>query len=181
MIGGSTGVGAQRPPIFQTAHSLLWTSGPYVCLVLLLTSVLHEPSVEAALLVPFRTTVAWAARGALTLLGIAAAGQGTHILAPHLSVNIVDECTGLEATVLLVPAILVFPAPWRTKGLGLVLSLGVMAAVNFVRVVSLCYVGTYSATLLRLGHLYVWPTAVIITGLATLLFWAERIVVPPHR
>lgn len=181
MIGGSTGVGAQRPPIFQTVRSQLWTSGLYVFLVLLLTSVLHVPSVETALLTPFRATVAWAARGVLTLLGIAAVGQGTHILAPHLSVDIVDQCTGLDATVLLVPAILVFPAPWRTKGLGLLLSLGVMVVVNFLRVVSLCYVGTYSVTLLRLGHLYVWPTAVIITGLATLLFWAERIVVAPHK
>jgi hypothetical protein len=52
--------------------------------------------------------------------------------------------------------------------------------VNFLRVVSLCYVGTYSATALHMGHLYVWPVVVIVVALVTLLVWVERFAHPPH-
>ena len=47
--------------------------------------------------------------------------------------------------------------------------------VNFVRVVSLVYVGNYMPSLLEIGHLYVWPVIVIIAGVSTLLLWADRI------
>ncbi len=162
------------PQAFRSLGALLFTTILYVSIVLVLVSLLRVQLVEKTLLAPFRTAVAsWTAE-ALNILGFAAAHKGSRIMYANLSVQILNECTGLEAVILLVAAILVFPAPWRAKGVGLLASLVVMALVNFLRIVSLCYVGAYSVALLEIGHLYVWPVAVIITGLVTLLVWVEH-------
>jgi exosortase/archaeosortase family protein len=166
---------ATPPPAIRSRAALLFTAALYVVVVLALVSILHARVVERVLLGPFRTAVATGTADTLNVLGLAAAHHGNQITSQNLSVVIVNECTGLEAVILLVAAILVFPAGWRAKGVGILASLGVMAILNFLRVVSLCYLGTYSATLLTIGHLYVWPVTVIVTGLAMLLFWAEHV------
>jgi exosortase/archaeosortase family protein len=157
------------------------TVGRYLAAVIALLLVLRSEFVDAHLLMPMRTAVTAAATGALVLLGLPAVHVGTQIFTANLvTVSIVSECTGLEAVILLLPAILVFPADWRAKAVGVLLGLGVMAVVNFLRVVSLCYVATYSATALHMGHLYVWPVVVIVVALVTLLVWVERFAHPSH-
>ena len=170
----ATTPGNARPAI-RSGGALLFTAALYVVVVLVLVSILHATIVDRVLLAPFRTAVAAGTTDALNFLGLAAAHRGNQITSQNLSVVIVNECTGLEAVILLVAAILVFPAGWGAKGVGILASFGVMAILNFLRVVSLCYLGTYSATLLTIGHLYVWPVTVIVTGLAMLLFWAEHV------
>jgi exosortase family protein XrtM len=165
---------AAPTPAIRSRGALLFTAALYVVVVLGLVSILHAKIVERVLLVPFRTAVATGTTEALNFLGLAATHHGNQIMSRNLSVVIVNECTGLEAVILLVAAILVFPTSWGAKGVGILGSLGVMVVVNFARVVSLCFVGAYSPTLLTIGHLYVWPVTVIITGLVMLLYWAEH-------
>ena len=161
---------------------LLRTVGLYVLLVVALLLALRTSVVGDWFLRPFNTMAAVAAAAALGWLGVPAARVGTQILGPGgLSVVIVTQCTGLDAVILLLPAIVVFPSSWRAKALGVGLGLGVMAGLNLVRIVSLCYVGTYSAAALQVGHIYVWPVVVIVAALLTLLVWVERIAVPLHR
>ena len=50
-----------------------------------------------------------------------------------------------------------------------------MMIVNFVRILTLIFLGNYSPDLLEVGHLYVWPPIVILVGVGTLLLWADRI------
>ncbi len=164
-----------------TPWVLLRTAGLYLLIVLGLLLVLRSGVVAEWILLPFKTAVAAAAAAALTGLGVPAVHIGPAIYAANdVAVTIDNECTGLEAVILLLPAMLVFPASWRAKAIGVGLGLGVMAVVNFLRVVSLCYVGTYSATALRMGHLYVWPVVVIVVALLTFLVWVERLAHPVH-
>ncbi len=169
-----------RTPAFATARSVAGTSLLYVGLVLLLTGMARTPLADRLLLAPFRMDVARLASRILNLIGIAAVAHGTSIVSPRLSVDIVNECTGVEAIILLVPAMLAFPARWSAKGVGVGCGLAVMAALNLLRVVSLCYVGSYSSAALHAGHLYVWPVVVIVVALGTLLVWVERIAVPHY-
>jgi exosortase/archaeosortase family protein len=158
------------------------TVGLCVLVVVGLLLVLRSDIVGRRLLTPFNTTAAAAATYALDLLGEPAVRMGTQILGPDgLSVAIVTQCTGLDAVMLLLPAILVFPSSWRAKALGVGLALIVMSGLNLVRIVSLCYLGMYSSSALEIGHLYVWPVVVIVAALLTLLVWVERIAVPLHR
>jgi exosortase/archaeosortase family protein len=174
--------GPGRPPALRGLWVLVRTSGAYIALVVVLLGVLRIDLVQRVLRDDFQTSVAAAASWTLQLLGVPVTRTGTQILGPNgLSVSILTQCTGLDAVLLLVPAILVFPASWRAKALGVGIGLGVMAGLNFLRIVSLCYVGTYSMAALQVGHLYVWPVVVIVAALLTLLVWVERIAVPLHR
>ena len=174
--------GTERLPARRGLWVLMRTSGAYIALVVLLLSALRVGFVERVLREDFLTSVAAAASRTLQLLGIPVTRTGTLIVGPNgLSVSILTQCTGLDAVLLLLPAILVFPSSWRAKALGVGLALGVMAGLNFVRIISLCYVGTYSSAALQVGHLYVWPVVVIVAGLLTLLVWVERIAVPLYR
>ncbi len=163
----------------DTRGVLLRTAGLYILIVLVLLLTMRNAAVAKHILAPFTTAVASTATAVLTLLGVPAIHIGPRIFtANQAAVDIDNECTGLEAVILLLPAIVVFPARTRAKAIGVVLGLGVMAVINFARVVSLCYLGTYSATALQVGHLYVWPAVVIVVALLTFLVWVERFARP---
>ena len=164
--------GLERPPRF------LITIVVYAALVLTFSIVLLSDMVFDDLLKGLRLFVASAASGVLSLFGMPVSSHGEVISGPGTALLIVNECTGIDATILLVSAVLVFPAGWRQKLLGVGLATLVMMAVNFVRVLSLTYIGNYYGTWLDVGHLYVWPVVVILAGVGTLLFWAERIALP---
>ena len=93
--------------------------------------------------------------------------------------GIVNECTGIEALILLLSAVLVFPTSWRARAVGVGLSLAVMAPLNFVRIVSLCWVSSFSAVALEVGHLYIWPVVVVMVALFTLIVWVQRFAMAP--
>ncbi len=156
----------------------LWTCALYVALALTLSVVLLSNLVFDDLLLGLRVAVADGAVSVLNLFGVPVASQGASIRGPGTALILVNECTGIDATILLVCAILVFPAPWRARGIGTALAVGVMMSVNFVRVLTLVYLGNYAPGWLEIGHLYLWPVVVILAGVGTLLFWAERLAVP---
>ena len=169
-------------PALRGVRVLVRTSGAYFTLVVVLLSALRIGFMERVLRDDFLTSVAATASRTLQLLGLPVMHRGTQILGPNgLSVSVGTQCTGLDAVLLLLPAILVFPSSWRAKALGVGLGVGVMAGLNLVRIVSLCFLGTYSSAALEVGHLYVWPIVVIVTALLTLLVWVERIAVPLYR
>ena len=150
----------------------------YGALVVGLSVLLLSDMVFDDLLAQVRVFVAWTTASTMALFGMAVRSHGEIITGPGASLMIVNECTGVDATILLVSAVLVFPASWRQKLLGAALACGVMMLLNFVRVLSLIYIGNYHASWLEIGHLYVWPVFVILTGVGTLLYWAERFAIP---
>lgn len=162
----------QRPPRF------LATVAVYGLLVLILSIVLLSDLVFRDLLGGVRVAVARGAAATLSLAGVPISSHGETITGPGTPLQIVNECTGVDATILLVCAIAVFPAGWREKLIGIGVAAAIMMGVNFVRVLALVYVGSYLPDWLEVSHLYVWPVAVILAGVGTLLFWAERIAAP---
>jgi exosortase/archaeosortase family protein len=150
----------------------------YAVLVVVLSLVLLSNLIFDDLLEDVREVVAGASASTLSLAGMPVSAHGQVISGPQASLMIVNECTGIDATILLVAAILVFPAGWRQKLLGTLLACVVMMLLNFVRVLSLIYIGNYLGGWLDVAHLYVWPVIVILTGVGTLLYWAERFAVP---
>jgi exosortase/archaeosortase family protein len=167
-----SGGSAERGPRFVI------TVLAYAALVVILSLVLLSNLVFDDLLEQVRVLVASASSGTLRLFGMPVSSHGQVISGPGASLMIVNECTGVDATILLVSAILVFPAGWAQKIMGTLLACAVMMLLNFVRVLSLVYIGNYHAPWLDVGHLYVWPVVVILTGVGTLLYWAERFAAP---
>ncbi|MBW2416359.1 MAG: archaeosortase/exosortase family protein [Deltaproteobacteria bacterium] len=153
--------------------------GAYVVLAVGLSLVLLSDLVFDDLLGGLRTAVASVAGATFRAVGLPIETDGTILRGPGTALIIVNECTGIDATILLASAILVFPAGLGQKLAGLGLAVAVMMVLNFVRVLSLIWIGNYSPDLLDVGHLYVWPPIVILVGIGTLLLWANRVVADP--
>ena len=151
----------------------------YVVLAVGLSLVLLSDLVFDDLLQELRVGVAGLAAGVLGAFGMPVVARGPVIHGPGTPLLIVNECTGIDATILLASAILVFPAGVRHKLLGLGAAIGVMMVLNFLRVLTLIWIGSYEPDWLEFGHLYVWPPIVILVGVGTLLFWADRVVSDP--
>jgi exosortase/archaeosortase family protein len=166
------------PGPLERRPRFLLTVALYAVFVLTLSLVLLSDLVFDDLLHGLRLFVAQAAAWTLALAGMPVTSHGEVISGPGTALLIVNECTGIDATILLVSAVLVFPAGWREKLIGVGLATAVMMGTNFVRVLALTYIGNYHGPWLEVGHLYVWPVVVILAGVGTLLFWAERIALP---
>jgi exosortase family protein XrtM len=180
MAGSASRAGASERALGRRERlRFLGTALAYLALVALLSLLLMTDYVFDDVLAGFRE---WVARLSATVcagLGLPVSATGTIIHGPGTSLRIVDECTGVDAAILVVSAVWVFPCGLRPKLWGSLLAIGVMMAVNFARILSLIYIGSYHPGWLEAAHLYVWPVVVIIAGVATLLIWAERVDAAP--
>src|SRR4029453_13901506 len=75
--------------------------------------------------------------------GVRATGKVIASTTNGFAVSIEAGCNGVEATLVLIAAMLAFPAPWKHKLLGLVAGIVAVQALNVVRVISLFYLGQW--------------------------------------
>jgi exosortase H (IPTLxxWG-CTERM-specific) len=130
---------------------------------------------------PFTAVIARASGAALNALGQHVRLNGTVIQGPHFAVNIRNGCNGVEAMLIFVAAVLAFPAPWRSRLLGLALGIAVLQVVNLVRVVALFLTGVYWPRLFDASHTVIWQSVVILCGVLLWIFWASRFAGPAPR
>jgi exosortase H (IPTLxxWG-CTERM-specific) len=123
---------------------------------------------------PYTTFVAHEARLALNLLGEGATVTGQVLSSPRYSVTIFNGCNGLEAILIFVSGVVAFPAPWRSKALGIGLGFAAIQVFNVVRVVSLFYVGVHRQEWFTVAHVLVWQSLVIVFGVVLWLVWVRR-------
>jgi exosortase H (IPTLxxWG-CTERM-specific) len=91
------------------------------------------------------------------------------------SVSIEAGCNGIEAAIVLIAAVLAFPAPWRYRGIGIAAGLAAVQGLNIVRVVSLFYLGQWSFQAYEWAHLYVWQALIMLDVLLVWMIWIRRL------
>jgi len=91
------------------------------------------------------------------------------------AVSIEAGCNGVEATIVLVAAILAFPAPWRRKLLGLGVGIVAVQGLNVIRVISLFYLGQWSERAFSFAHQYVWQALIMLDVLIIWLLWVRTL------
>jgi exosortase/archaeosortase family protein len=158
------------------ARGALWLrSAVYIALVVALSNLLLLEAVDRVLLEPVRLAIASSAGHVLALVheNVRVVGQRVYLGAS--AVEIVDSCTGIDVGVFLASAMLVFPAPWRARALGVLAAFAIVLAVNFLRVLTLCWLNASSQPIFELVHVYVWPAIIICVCLATLLVWIQLV------
>ena len=128
---------------------------------------------------PFTAGIARVSGVVLDLLGQNISQQGTILRGSRFAVNIRNGCNGVEAMLIFLAAVLAFPAPWRSRLLGLAFGILAIQAVNLVRVVALFLTGAYFPRLFDASHTVVWQTVVILSGVLLWIFWANRFAAPP--
>jgi exosortase H (IPTLxxWG-CTERM-specific) len=88
-------------------------------------------------------------------------------------IAIMPGCNGVEACIILIAAILAFPAPWRAKLTGLVIGIVAVQAVNLVRIISLFYLGQWNIQWFEFAHLYLWQALIMLDVLVVWLLWVR--------
>lgn len=109
----------------------------------------------------------------LSVLGNDATVQDRIISTPSFSLEIVRGCDALEATALFVSAVLAFPVAFRTKIPGIVIGSGLLMVTNWIRIVSLYYIGVHWPKSFDMMHLEVWQGAFILLALLLWVTWAH--------
>ncbi len=86
-------------------------------------------------------------------------------------VSIEAGCNGVEAAIVLVAAMLAFPAPWKHKVYGLLAGIVAVQGLNLVRIISLYYLGQWDKEIFEWAHLYVWQALIMLDVLIVWLIW----------
>ena len=158
------------------ARGALWLrSAVYIALVIALSNLLLLDAVDRVLLQPVRLAIASCAGAVLALVHENVRVVGQRVFLGASAVEIVNSCTGIDVGIFLASAMLVFPAPWRARALGVLAAFVIVLAVNFVRVLTLCWLNAGSPRLFELVHVYIWPAFIICVCLATLLVWIQLV------
>ena len=123
---------------------------------------------------PFTERIVAVSAAALRALGEPVLAEGTQIRSPGFAVDVKNGCNGVEAMLILVAAILAFPATARSRVLGIAAGMLVIQAANLVRVVSLFWLGAHHRELFDAFHTAVWQTALLLVAVGLFVFWTRR-------
>jgi exosortase H (IPTLxxWG-CTERM-specific) len=135
------------------------------------------PWVQSWFVVPWTNTLAAMSAGIVKLFdpGVLSYGKVLRSASNGFAVSIEAGCNGVEATIVLVAAILAFPAPWKRKLVGLVIGVIAVQALNIVRVISLFYLGQWNFDVFEWAHLYVWQALIMLDVLVVWLLWVRAL------
>jgi exosortase H (IPTLxxWG-CTERM-specific) len=141
------------------------------------------PPVQQVAVQPWTSAIASASAGLITLVDaqVVASGKVLRSTANGFGVSIEAGCNGVEAALILIAAILAYPAPWMHRVLGIAAGLAAVQALNIVRVISLFYVGQWSLAAFEWSHLYLWQALIMLDVLVVWLIWIRTIPAPSPR
>jgi exosortase H (IPTLxxWG-CTERM-specific) len=94
------------------------------------------------------------------------------------AMEVLDGCNGDDVAVLLWAAILAYPASWVQKGKGLLFGTAAIYVINFLRIISLFYLGQYDRQWFEFAHLYVWESVFVLLTLTIFWIWVRRMAAP---
>lgn len=80
-------------------------------------------------------------------------------------------CNGVEAVIILVAAMLAYPARWLEKLIGIAVGFLCVQGVNLIRIISLYYLGNWNRVWFDWFHLYVWQALIVLDALIVFLIW----------
>lgn len=145
----------------------------FLVIVVALFAAELTPPAQHALVVPWTEVVARLSAALITPFDshVLAYGRVLQSTADGFAVSIEAGCNGVEACLLLVAAMLAFPAPWLRKLLGIAGGVLAVQLLNLVRVVSLFYLGQWNRAAFEWAHLYVWQTLIMVDVLVVWLIW----------
>ena len=123
--------------------------------------------------VPFTGFLVRISTALLAGIGEKTHAVGTLIQSPAFAVDVKNGCNGIEAVLLLVAAMLAFPASPKRRLVGIAAGLAVIQGVNLFRIVSLFWLGVHHRNVFELFHAAVWQTALILLAVGIFLAWSR--------
>jgi len=150
-----------------------WFVGLLVVLFLLELT----PPVQTYFVIPWTNSLASISTFIVTLFdpNVVASGNVMRNNVNGFAVGIEAGCNGVEAAIVLVAAMLAFPAPWRYRALGIAIGIAAVQLLNIVRVISLFYIGQWDFAVFEWAHQYVWQALIMLDVLVVWLIWVRRV------
>ncbi len=135
--------------------------------------------VQTALILPWTSLLADASGWLMSVFDahVATAGKVVSSTANGFAVSIEPGCNGVEAMIVLLAAIIAFPAPFVYKLKGLIWGFVAIQGMNLLRIISLFYLGQWSHELFDWAHLYIWQALIMLDALIVFLVWIRYL---PH-
>lgn len=135
------------------------------------------PWAQEYFVVPWTNTLAAISAWLVTVFdpNVVATGKVLRSTVNGFAVSIEAGCNGIEATIVLVAAIIAFPAPWRDRLIGLAAGIVAVQGLNIVRVISLFYLGQWNMEVFEWAHLYVWQALIMLDVLVVWLIWVRML------
>lgn len=129
--------------------------------------------VQAAVVQPWTGLLAKASAGIVHVIdpSVISYGRVLQSAKTGFGVSIEAGCNGVEATIVLVAAMLAFPSSWKMKLWGIGLGFIAVQAVNLIRVVSLFFLGQWNYQVFEFAHLYMWQALIMLDVLVVWLLW----------
>jgi len=149
----------------------------FVGLLALLFGLELTPWAQAWFVEPWTNALAAISSALVTLFDshVVTTGKVIRSTSNNFAVSIEAGCNGVEATLVLIAAMLSFPAPWKHRLLGLVAGVLAVQFLNVLRVISLFYLGQWNRQLFEWAHLYVWQALIMLDVLVVWLIWVRRV------
>jgi len=151
----------------------------FVAALIGLYAVVALNQVNDHVIVPFTAVVA---RGSALILRSVESGVevvGTVIRSPRFALDVHNGCNGVEATILLVAAILAFPATLRSRLIGLAAASVAIELLNLVRLSSLFWLGEHHRRIFDLFHIAVWQSLIILAAISMFVLWSWKFAEKP--
>jgi len=138
----------------------------------LFTAEMMQP-VQRLAVIPFTEGIAALSAWLVMLFDANVVSEGIIIrdVTSGFAVAIQAGCNGVEATIVMVAAMLAFPSPWRLKLWGILLGFLSIQALNLVRIISLFYIGQWNMLIFDWAHLYLWQALIMLDVLLIFLIW----------
>ena len=103
--------------------------------------------------------------------GVIAYGKILQFQDTGFAVSIEAGCNGVEATIVLVAAVVAFPAPWRARVAAIALGFLAIQVLNIARIISLFYLGNWDMEIFSWVHLYLWPALIMLDVLVVFIVY----------
>lgn len=133
--------------------------------------------VQQHVVLPFTASLASFSAALIDGFGGAAVASGKLLSNPvnGFAVSVEAGCNGIEACIVLVAAMVAYPAPWRHRLAGLALGLLAVQGLNVVRIISLFYLAQWHEDWFHFAHEYLWQGLIILDVLLVFLLWLHRL------
>ena len=143
-------------------------------LVVLFTLELWQP-VQYHVVQPFTRGLATLSAALVTPFddSVTAQGRVLQFEDSGFGVSIESGCNGVEAMIVLLAAVLAYPASWRARGLALVAGFFAIQVLNLARIISLLYLGNWNTEVFTWVHLYLWPVLIMLDVLVVFLLYLQ--------
>jgi archaeosortase B (VPXXXP-CTERM-specific) len=168
------GHGSATGAVAQPALSIIWSAVAFVALTLGFESVLLALN-GAGALTPLIEATAHASGVLIALSGVPVTVLGDEVFLSQRILLINLECTGVYIMAAYAALVIVWPAGWRAKAVGIAVGLPAITIANVVRLVLVAQVAERLPGSFDLLHDYLFQVALVMIAAAVWVVWISRV------